>query len=250
MKIIKEILSYLWPTAFRRSSRTVKYAFPLIFLSAALFGAAIVGDQDKSYVRVIVSEPTVLAGDTFWVDVFAYAHVPVNAVDISLQFPNNQIKVTGIDTGQSVITIWTEDPYVESNVVHMSGGTYNKGFLGEHLIATVNMKALETGTAELNTSEIRLLAGDGVGSSVDSISDAVGSASLYIYDEDTDEETILAAANIRIKTDIDGDGKVNLKDISSFMAAWFTRDTTYDFNGDGRMTFRDFSIILSESFTY
>ncbi|MCA9365726.1 hypothetical protein KC723_02430 [Candidatus Kaiserbacteria bacterium] len=250
MEVIKKILSYLWPTAFRRGSRTVRYAFPIFFLSAALFGAALIADKNKSYVRIVVSEPVVLAGDTFWVDVYAYAHVPVNAVDVSLKFPNKQIKVTGIDVGQSVITLWTKDPTVTNDIVRLSGGTYNKGFLGEHLIATINMKALETGTAELNTSSIRLLAGDGVGSTVNAISDTVGTASLFIYDEDTDQETILAAANIRIKTDIDGDGKVNLKDISAFMAAWFSRNTTYDFNGDGRMTFVDFSIILSESFTH
>ena len=64
------------------------------------------------------------------------------------------------------------------------------------------------------------------------------------------EDGVLSAeATISIITDMDGDGKVDLKDISTFMAAWFTKAKTYDFDGDGRMTFRDFSIILADSFT-
>ena len=74
------------------------------------------------------------------------------------------------------------------------------------------------------------------------------SVNLYIYDENTSLESIGVNVAIKIITDIDGDGKVSLKDISAFMAAWANKDVSYDFNGDGKMTFRDFSIILADFF--
>lgn len=55
-------------------------------------------------------------------------------------------------------------------------------------------------------------------------------------------------ATISIITDTDGNGNVDLKDVSIFMAAWFSGNKIFDFNGDGRMTFIDFSILLSDVF--
>ena len=72
---------------------------------------------------------------------------PVNAVDISVTFSPDQVEILGIDRGQSVITLWTEDPHVEGNAVIMRGGTYAKGFVGEHKIATLKVRAKASGKA-------------------------------------------------------------------------------------------------------
>lgn len=250
MTKLRNFFLKICPACVRRQRRTIRYAYPLLFISFALLGAAAITSNDSSFVRIESSVAAVRANDSFAVDVYAYAHEPVNAVDISLEFPIDQIEVLGIDTGESVITIWTQDPYVDKNTVHLSGGTYRRGFLGEHLIATINMRAKETGMAEFSASTVRLLAGDGTGSEVQTTSSVTSSgASIVIMDENADQTTLDAVASIKIVTDINGDGVVTLSDISAFMAAWFDRDQAYDFNGDGRMNFRDFSIILADSFT-
>lgn len=224
---------------------TVRFMFPALVSFVAVLGAAAITATDVSYIRLSTSETTVQAGARFSIDVYAYAHVPVNAVDITLQFNGDAVKVLGVDRGQSVLTLWTEDPIIENNKVILRGGTFKKGFIREHKIATIEVEAKQTGQSEFKATDVVLLAGDGTGSPV-SVAEANTSAvSLYIYDENTNPENIGVDVEVNIITDIDGDGKVSLKDISSFMASWANKDKVYDFNGDGRMTFKDFSIILA-----
>jgi len=183
----------------------------------------------------------------FSVDIFAYAATPVNAVDISIAVPKEFVQVLGIDRGESVITLWTQDPYVENDSVILRGGTYRKGFIGEHKIATLNLKATATGKADFLVRDATLLAGDGKGTPIKISSDNVQS-SLYIYPQGERPDNITGAATLVILTDINNDGKVTLADISSFMASWYGSGPLRDFNNDGQMTFRDFSIILAVYF--
>jgi len=93
-----------------------------------------------------------------------------------------------------------------------------------------------------------LLAGDGQGTPV-SVSEIKDSKlSLYVYDENESPDNIAVKVEVNLLTDLDGDGKVSLSDISAFMSAWASKSDNFDFNGDGRMTFRDFSIILASFF--
>ncbi|MCA9354018.1 MAG: hypothetical protein KC877_00685 [Candidatus Kaiserbacteria bacterium] len=222
--------------------------FPAVISFAAVLGAAVITADDVSYVRLESSSATVEAGQPFSIAVYAYAHVPVNAVDIKLKFDGNAVEVTGVDTGQSVITIWTEEPVIEKNSVTLRGGTYRKGFVSEHLIATINLRSLQTGQKSFSVSDVVLLAGDGAGTPVSIGQTTDSSVSLFVYDENTSPESIGVNVEVRILTDIDGNGKVDLRDISAFMSAWHDKKVLYDFNGDGRMTFRDFSIILADFF--
>jgi len=148
---------------------------------------------------------------------------------------------------------------VEGSAVILRGGTFRRGFRGDHLIATINAKATETGLARFSIEDVILLAGDGSGTEVTVAKTGTDSTSLLIAHEDgtfapsTDggSETAVGlqgVATIVIITDIDGDGQVTLADISRFMFAWSTRTVVYDFNGDGKMSFRDFGIILADSF--
>jgi hypothetical protein len=158
------------------------------------------------------------------------------------------VEVTGVDRGQSVLTIWTEDPIIENDKVILRGGTFKKGFIGEHKVATINVKAKQSGKSEFIASNVTLLAGDGRGTPVTVSESNDSSLSLMIYDENASPEDIGIDVSVTILTDIDGDGKVSLKDVSSFMGAWASKSKTFDFNGDGKMSFRDFSIILADVF--
>ena len=244
IKIWKRLIASYHPVR----TRTVRYAFSFSFLLAALMSAAVLTSGTESYIRISPSTTTVDEGEQFHIDIYAYAHEPVNAVNISLAFPKDKVEILGVDIGQSVITIWTQDPYIKGSRVILSGGTYKRGFKGEHLIATVNVRAKQTGLAQFTTGDVKLLSGDGTGDPVEVDDEGKESANLYVIDEDTDISKITAELGIEIVTDIDGDGNVTLRDVSMFMAAWADRSRVFDFNGDGRMTFRDFSIILADTF--
>lgn len=244
-EIIRSISSLL---SFKERTGTVRYMFPAVVSIAALLGAAVISSSDASYVRLQASETTIMAGQKFSLDVYAYAHVPVNAVDITLQFDPTVVKVLGIDKGQSVLTLWTHEPTVEDGKVVLSGGTFKNGFIREHKIARINLEALQTGQSSLLASNVVLLAGDGSGTQVATAETTASEVSLYVYDENTSPESIGVNVQVKILTDIDGDGQVSLRDVSSFMSAWGNKADIYDFNNDGRMTFKDFSIILADFF--
>lgn len=215
---------------------------------ALLLGAAIISGTDVSYVKLETEKTMVQAGERFSLDVFAYAHVPVNAVDMTLSFDEAAVEVKGVDRGQSVLTIWTEDPIIEKDKVILRGGTFRKGFVGEHKIATIELQAKQSGQSEFIANNVVLLAGDGKGTPVKVAESNNSKLELYVYDENTTPENIAVNIEMSIVTDIDGDGKVSLKDISSFMGAWTNQSKVYDFNNDGKMSFKDFSIILADAF--
>lgn len=236
--------------SLKKRSFTVRYmfSFSAVMSVALLLGAAIITSTEVSYIRLETTDSLVEEGKQFSIDVYAYATEPVNAVDITLQFNSKSVEVTGVDTGQSVLTIWTQDPVIEDSSVRLQGGTYRKGFLGDHMIATINMKAKKTGQSDFQVTDIVLLAGDGEGTPV-MVADSLDSTvSLYIYNESSDSHNISVDVEVDVVSDLDGDGKVSLRDISIFMSAWHNKSKIYDFNKDGKMSFRDFSIILANYF--
>ena len=236
-----------------KKSRTVKstFAFPIFLTIFAVLSASVIDSQNQSYIRVESSEETVKVGELFEISVYVSAHTPINAIDIALNFPKEQVEITGVDTGESVITLWKEDPYVEDNAVMLQGGTFRRGFLGEHLIARINARAKTSGLARFEVGEAALYLGDGSGSEVPADQTEKGGVKLYVANEDGTFTGDLGAEGVielRIITDIDGDGSVSIVDLSQFMSAWTKAEYVFDFNGDGKMTFKDFSIILSDTF--
>jgi hypothetical protein len=238
----------LFPAHYHESElTTVRFAFPIIALVSLFTGLAAVTMQDASYITITTEPSTITEGDAFVIDVKAYAHIPVNAVDIIVNYPEDQISIEGIDTGTSVITLWTQDPYAKDGKVHLSGGVFQKGFLGEHTIARVRAKAIASGVAFVNLDKVSLIAGDGKGTEVKATMVASNQTRVYVQNV---EGALSGAATIDIVTDLNKDGIVGLIDISAFMGAWFSKSKTFDFNGDGRMTFKDFSILLADSFLH
>jgi hypothetical protein len=224
--------------------------FPLFIGLVAVLGAAALSSIDASYIKLTSSTTMVMKGEIFIIDIYAYAHVPVNAVSVSVGFDPDSVKVLSVDKAQSVLNIWTEEPTVTNGRITLSGGTYRRGFVGEHLVASIKAQAVSSGRTDFNVDGANLLAGDGSGTEVDfSTSNEESIQSFIIYNQGEDPAKLSADIGLGISADIDGDGEVTLKDISSFMSAWYTGSMTYDFNNDARMNFIDFSIILARSFT-
>ncbi len=229
-------------------SRTVRLAFPLVIIATIFAGAAVITSSNQSFVSIETEPTSVRKGEQFFILVKVTAHTPVNAIDIEIQYPESQMEITGIDTGESVITLWTEEPYANGGIIKLTGGTFQKGFLGEHIIARVRAVATETGAAYVSKNTATFIAGDGLGTEIlvsESESDAT---QVFIANADGSSGSLVGTVSVHIVTDVDGDGDVDIKDISAFMVAWFNKSSIFDFNGDGRMTIRDFSILLADSF--
>lgn len=235
----------LFPAYAHKSSFTVRFAFPFIMFAAIVASLASVISGGSSFVSIKMNPQQVAEGDPVTLEIYATANTPVNAVNITVSYPSTQLRVDGIDTVTSVITLWTKEPYAKGGQIYFEGGTFQRGFIGEHLIARVKATALVAGIAHITTNQATFVAGDGIGSLVNVSKSDTGQGDLVIG---TANSSLVGTAKVDIVTDIDGDGKVDLKDISMFMSAWFTRGHTYDFNGDGVMTFSDFSIILAKAF--
>jgi len=232
----------------RNSTSTVKYMFPAVLGAAALLSALVLNSTNSSFISLETNVQAVEVGALFEVEVLANAHTPVNAVDITIDFPSDKLEVFSVDRGQSVLTIWTEDPVVKKSSVTLSGGTFRKGFIGEHELVTINFRALKTGTYDVRVSQATLIAGDGAGTNVPVAAPPASTLALFNYDDGTSAEDIKIAINRGMVTDVNNDGKVTLQDISAFMGAWSSRTQMFDFNQDGQMTFKDFSIILADFF--
>ena len=226
--------------------RTVRYTFPVAVITTILFGLAAVSTTEHSYISLVTSNTRVVKGEEVTIEVLVNAHVPVNAVDIVVDYPENELTFKGIDTGESVITLWAEEPYARNSKVYLRGGVFQKGFMGEYQIARIRLEPKTTGIVYVSHDSASLVAGDGKGTIVKT--EKVDENTTRLYVNSTEEGVLKGEASFAIITDIDGNGGVDLSDISTFMAAWFSRGKTFDFNGDGRMTFRDFSILLADSF--
>ncbi len=245
--MFKTLWKIFFPKYTGKQFDTVRYAFPLVIITALFASLASVVSENSSYVTIRTDTESVVQDETFFVDVTVTAHVPVNAIDLVIAYPEDQITVESIDTGTSVITLWTEEPYTKDGNIYLRGGTFRKGFIGEHTIARIRAKAIESGEARILIENTQLVAGDGLGTVVPVTEDTnYNEARIFVTADDTG--VISGKAAISVITDTDGDGDVDLADISAFMSAWFTKKSLYDFNGDGKMTFRDFSILLADSF--
>lgn len=225
--------------------RTVRYAFSVAVTSVLLFSLASVMSENSTYVTIETSPTTVTENESFTITVKVKAHVPVNAVDITLSYPESRIVIDGFDTGVSVITLWAEEPYARDGLIHLTGGVFQRGFVGEHTIVRIRAHAVATGIAHVSAKDMTFVAGDGKGTEIVASDSGVTETRISVSTEDG---AIESEVTLEIITDIDSDGEVGLADISAFMSAWFSKGKLFDFNDDGRMTFRDFSILLSDSF--
>jgi hypothetical protein len=243
---LSRVLRVIVPTAFSKQSGTVRYAFSFLFVIALMLGVASVIGSSQAEIVLETSGKTVAKGETFSINVYAVATTPVNAVSLRINFPTETTEILGIDRGESVITLWTSDPRVENGTVILEGGTYRRGFVGKHLIATINVRAKELGQATFVTAAASLLAGDGQGTEISTNVSKQGKTTLAIGA--VGDDTITGEATVLLLTDVNGDGAVALDDIGLFMVEWTKQNNRYDFNNDGTMNFRDFSIILANYF--
>ena len=198
----------------------------------------------------------VIEGRTFTVQVMVESAVPVNVFTGEVRFDQNVLSIDSISYNTSIANLWAELPWYENGAgtVNFAGGTTQKGgFMGEGSLITITFRTHGQGSTVLRLEDTRILAHDGFGTDVqiaDSI-DAIFSVEDSVIAAQTISEPEVSTTNLevipeKVSTDLDGDGKQTISDVSIFMLKVLgSNDTRFDFNRDGVVDMKDLRIIMN-----
>ena len=107
-------------------------------------------------------------GDNF--SVILYVDSPdqaMNAVSFRISYPTNLLKINSISKSGTIINLWVQEPNFYNGEIIGEGVVLNPGFTGtKGNIITINLKALNPGTAELKFVSGSVLANDGLGTNI------------------------------------------------------------------------------------
>lgn len=109
------------------------------------------------------------AGEIFSVELnLDTAEEFINAAEVKIYFPEENLEVLGIKKEGSVFSLWPEEPLFlnESGEISFIGGLPHPGFNGIGRIITIEFKAKRAGEAVLSLEELKVLAHDGQGTKI------------------------------------------------------------------------------------
>jgi Cohesin domain len=218
----------------------------------ALLASATSSLQDEA--TIIYFSPStheaMLVGDSVDVDININAHTSINAVGITVQFPQESFEMTGISKSKSFLDLWTEETKIseESGEVHFSGGTLSDGGrIGLGTVLTLTLRAKKAGSATLSFKDAEIFKHDGRGETVPvtmrslnfSIADIPSSAPA------ASREAVLEFKNTQ-PTDFNSSGSASLLDMSILTLHLFgPYSPRYDLNKDGKLNLIDLSVFFT-----
>jgi len=108
-------------------------------------------------------------GETFSVELkLDTAEDLINAAEVKIYFPEENLEVLGIKTEGSIFSLWPEEPVFsnESGEISFAGGLPHPGFKGAGKMIAIEFKAKKAGEAVLTFDESKILADDGLGTNI------------------------------------------------------------------------------------
>ena len=194
-------------------------------------------------------------GDVFTVQLMVDAETPVNVFRGEIFFDPTVLQVDSIDYNTSIADLWAELPWYENGdgTLNFTGGTAQQGgFQGTGSLITITFRSIGAGVTALKLDGARILAHDGLGSDValGKPIDAVFEVGQEVIDQQTvaapaSRTSVIAVSSEVPSTDLNGDGKQSIADMSIFMLHILSTDSRYDFNQDGKVNNVDLSILMS-----
>lgn len=201
-------------------------------------------------------EPTegiVLVGSPLVVKIVVTSDEPVNVFQGKMSFDPEILEVTSIDYNTSIANLWAEEPWYSNGkgTMNFAGGTTNSGgFIGKGTLVTITFKTLKRGQAAIEMEEARILRHDGLGTEVQlgTSVDAIFSISPETFRAETIVQKSVKTPEVKIladppNTDLNGDDKKTILDISIFMVHLSTQNKRSDFDQDGDVDLKDLSIL-------
>lgn len=218
----------------------------------AAIGALLLTESTTTDMYLETDKQVEIVGDTFTVDVMVMSRIPVNVFAGVVEFDPDLLQVASIDYNTSIADLWAEKPWYENGAgtINFAGGsTMPGGFRGTGSLVRITFETTHGGEAKLTLHEPRILIHDGLGTdaslpaSIDTIV-SIGTPNLIVQ---TNKKM---AAPLILKdappsTDLNGDNKQTLADVSIFMLHMSTQNPRSDFNQDGTVGIADLSHILA-----
>lgn len=221
---------------------------------ASIFGILMVPVMSTPPVEMYIepAEKTVSVGDTFTIDVMVRSDKLVNVFAGELRFDEDVLSVTKIDYNTSIADLWAEKPWYENGegTLNFAGGTTKGGFTGDSSLITVTLRADSEGKGMLDLHNPRILRHDGAGTDV-ALPEPID-VIFTVTEETLASENMVRQKNVSTPidviqkpptTDLNGDGRQSIIDISIFILHIGNDNPRYDFNLDGKVNTRDLSII-------
>lgn len=235
----------------------VLYAGAIVaFLSVAgLFIGPVLNGQPAD-MRIEPSHGGAFVGDTFTVQVVVDSTIPVNVFKGQIRFDYNVLQVDSINYNTSIANLWAELPWYENGegTVNFAGGTTHKGgFLGKGSLVTITFRTKAPGSTVLRLEDARILEHNGLGTDVPLKGpiDALFNVEDSVIESQTVSKPSVTTLTLAVTkeaptTDLNGDGKQTITDVSIFMLNVFgSNDIRFDFNQDGVVDRKDMGILMS-----
>jgi hypothetical protein len=193
-----------------------------------------------------------ITGETIVVEVVVESEVPVNAFAGTVTFDPAVLAVASIDYNTSIADLWAEKPWYENGAGTVSfagGSTKSGGFTGAGTLLTITFTGHTPGESPLVVENAQILQHDGLGSDttvktpIDTIFTIEADVAPTI--PTSPETSVVVSDTLPPSTDLNGDGRQSIADVSILMQYLFTGDLRGDLNGDGQVSLADLSLILT-----
>jgi len=207
----------------------------------------------QAELRITPQEANLRIGDTLVVTVDVESVVPVNAFTGEVIFNSNVFAVDKIEYNNSIADLWVTEPWYSKgeNIIYFAGGTTKPGgFTGKGSLMTIYLRAEKVGFVDIDFDHVKILQHDGLGSEttveiIDSLFTAAVLEQQTNYIKSSKDQQWISIEKTPPSTDLNGDEKVSLADISIFTLHFGSSNARYDFNQDGKVNFADLSIIMA-----
>ncbi len=212
-----------------------------------------VGISPEAEMRLEPSEGVTIIGQPLFVTLVVKSDVPVNAFSGLISFDPTKLRVIGIDYNTSIADLWVEKPWYENGdgTINFAGGTTREGgFTGKDTLIKISFMPESEGDARLILSQARILEHNGFGTDADIAEpvDALFSVERLATEAETISDNVSDSTFTIVpekpNPDLNGDGKMNVSDVSIMMMQLLGSDLRYDLNTDGKVNLADLSIVL------
>jgi hypothetical protein len=221
----------------KKHEKKIVYTTPFIFFLFFGMNIFVVPEfipRESISLSPIGGETSVMVGEIFFADVVARSDIPINAVEGLISFPPDIFEVEDISLDGSILDLWPRKPSFSnaSGTIFWSGGTVRVGgFSQMGKILNIAFVAKKPGVADVKFNKVLFAAYDGKGTI---LFPAQNKISYTIHPK------------TKPSLDFNNDSIINFTDINLWIIGYFRNyDPRYDLDANGKINLGDLSVFLA-----